>query len=441
MALVVIAAFLLRLGPSLDPCLHKWDERYHALVAKHLIAEPLVPMLYDDPALPHIVGAWDRGHIWLNKPPLSLWSIALSLKCFGMHAWAVRLPSVLLSAFAALLLFELTLLISTRRTAFWTAFLFAIQGHLIELASGRTSNDHPDTFLMLFVLASIYTAVRMSLSGSLLWASISGASCGLAFLSKSWPALIVMPVAFLLVRRNRALEWQHVFRCMGLLALTAMVVGVPWMVYTARTFPVETAAAATAHWQHFTMNLEEHGRPWSYYLTQLPMIHGGLAPLALIWFLVGPFRDRPREHAWLLVWWVLPYMIFSAADTKMPGYTVIAVSAVCIIIAMAIDRWTSLPHGDRWRIPGLFGAIGLVLMPLHFSLDRTRPWERATPRYAIPDMLLDPPPGTVIINCPVPVEVMFYTPVAAAYEGPMTKEAGHLSRIGYVLLDWKELQD
>ncbi|MBK8567031.1 MAG: hypothetical protein IPN76_27800 [Saprospiraceae bacterium] len=32
-----------------DSCLHDWDERYHALVAKHLAKNPLKPCLYEDP--------------------------------------------------------------------------------------------------------------------------------------------------------------------------------------------------------------------------------------------------------------------------------------------------------------------------------------------------------------------------------------------------------
>ena len=197
LAVLMLCAGLIRLGPSLDPCLHEWDERYHALVAKHLLEHPLKPTLYNDPLLPHDVGSWASGHVWLNKPPLSLWSIALSLKCFGLSPWAVRLPSLLLSVFAVALLYSLARMLASRMVAFWAALLFGIQGHLVELASGRTSNDHPDTFLLVFVLAALFAAARMARSGSLPWAVACGVLSGLAFLSKSWPALVIVPVALL----------------------------------------------------------------------------------------------------------------------------------------------------------------------------------------------------------------------------------------------------
>jgi len=63
LAILVVCAGLLRLGPSLDPCLYDWDERYHALVAKHLIAHPLTPTLYDDAALPHDDSSWAHAHV------------------------------------------------------------------------------------------------------------------------------------------------------------------------------------------------------------------------------------------------------------------------------------------------------------------------------------------------------------------------------------------
>ena len=45
-------ALLLRGYGAFDFALHPWDERFHALVAKHLIEQPLVPTLYNDPVLP-----------------------------------------------------------------------------------------------------------------------------------------------------------------------------------------------------------------------------------------------------------------------------------------------------------------------------------------------------------------------------------------------------
>ncbi len=96
--LLMGAAFLLRLTMiGLDPFLHDWDERYHALVARNLMDAPLRPMLRAIPALPYNYKAWCCNHVWLHKQPLFLWQMALAMKVFGTNVVALRLPSALLA--------------------------------------------------------------------------------------------------------------------------------------------------------------------------------------------------------------------------------------------------------------------------------------------------------------------------------------------------------
>src|ERR1700733_2920091 len=37
----------------------------------------------------------ERGHDYLDKPPLIFWTACLSYKIFGIHDWSYRLPSIL----------------------------------------------------------------------------------------------------------------------------------------------------------------------------------------------------------------------------------------------------------------------------------------------------------------------------------------------------------
>ena len=73
--------------------LHLWDEQFHALVAKNLMADPLTPTLYRRPAIDYDFADWTKNHIWLHKPPLALWAMAASMRAFGVDAVAMRLPS------------------------------------------------------------------------------------------------------------------------------------------------------------------------------------------------------------------------------------------------------------------------------------------------------------------------------------------------------------
>src|SRR5687768_11870528 len=81
---LTVGGFVLRLlMTNTDPFIYDWDEQYHALVAKNLADHPGIPKLYSEPLLHPEEMRWDKNHIWLHKPPLFLWLIAMSIKIFG----------------------------------------------------------------------------------------------------------------------------------------------------------------------------------------------------------------------------------------------------------------------------------------------------------------------------------------------------------------------
>ena len=51
-SIVILLGLALRLLVGSDLYLHSWDERYHALVAKNMMDNPFVPMLYKNAILP-----------------------------------------------------------------------------------------------------------------------------------------------------------------------------------------------------------------------------------------------------------------------------------------------------------------------------------------------------------------------------------------------------
>ncbi len=420
LAILIASAFLLRLGPALDAQLHPWDERYHAVVAKNMIASPLRPMLYRHAELPHDDGDWTRARIWLHKPPFSMWCIALSLKVFGAEPWAVRVPSILFGCLAVGLLYHLARALFNPRVAFWSALLLAINGHLIELASGRTSTDHVDAVLMALVLAACAAAARMAMARSLRWAVIAGALTGLAFLTKSWPALIVLPVAACWpLPGGGARRWT----LLAALGATCVIVAFPWWLHARFTFPEAWALARADAWAHFTDDIEGHARPWHYYLAQLPMMHGELAPLAVAVAIIAAVRDRNRSLLPLLLWLGLPLLLFSLARSKMPAYMAIAAPSVCMLVAFSLDRWLTKSSNGRWGIALICGSALLVALPLRFSIDRTAPFARHEKSMGLPSHVQAATPKDVVVGCPDPMDVMFRTAAAAAYGDELNDDA------------------
>ena len=155
LACIILVGLGIRIFCSLDPIVHKWDERYHALVAKNLIETPFVPKLYKEHLQDYDYKKWRANKIWLHKQPFSLWTMALSLKAFGINEISLRLPSILLSTIGIFLTFLIGKQLYDEKIGLFAAFFFSINGLIIELTAGRVSTDHVDIFFMFLILLSI----------------------------------------------------------------------------------------------------------------------------------------------------------------------------------------------------------------------------------------------------------------------------------------------
>jgi len=182
--LLLLGGLLLRVFVATDLFLHPWDERFHALVAKNLMSHPFLPTLYENPVLPFDFKNWFSNHIWLHKQPVPLWSMALSMKIFGINEIALRIPTVLISTLGTLAIYRIGEYLYSRKTAFIAAFLFSIHGFIIELTGGRDATDHVDIFFLCFILFSVYFSIRYIKTRKQVFNLMTGLCIGLAVLSK-----------------------------------------------------------------------------------------------------------------------------------------------------------------------------------------------------------------------------------------------------------------
>jgi 4-amino-4-deoxy-L-arabinose transferase len=239
LACIMLCGLVLRIYMAADCHLHEWDERYHALVAKHLSQHPLLPTLYEHPLLTYDYRVWTSNHIWLHKQPLSLWLMALSIKLFGLHAFAVRIPAILLSTISIKLIYDIAGSWFDKRTALIAAFLLSINGLIMELAAGRTATDAVDVVFLFFVLLSIWMADKAARSGRLRDHCLLGIAIGLAVLTKWLPALIALPIWALLAYPSFKLVKIKWGKCLACIVLAAAAVALPWQLYILQVFPKE----------------------------------------------------------------------------------------------------------------------------------------------------------------------------------------------------------
>lgn len=266
--LLLASAFLLRLVMvSLDPFLHEWDERFHALVAKHMMDRPFVPMLFAEHILPYDMRDWGYNHIWVHKQPLFLWQMALSMKIFGINTIALRLPSVVMGTILVWLVYDISRKwTQNEMVSFLAAFLAAFSGYSLELVSGFVSLEHNDLAFLFYMTCSYWAFTRYVDSGhQVRWAVLIGLFAGLAILNKWLTGFLIFGGwgLYLILSEYRTQLRYYLHIAYGL--LVTCVVFVPWQLYIMKAFPAESAISYETNRKHITESLGHPGDVWFHF--------------------------------------------------------------------------------------------------------------------------------------------------------------------------------
>ena len=178
-------------------------------------------------------GSLDAGNsITVDKPPASLWLMALSVRIFGLSSWSILAPQALLGVATVGVLYA-----TVRRTSGHVAGLLA--GALLALTPVATLMfrfNNPDALLVFLLTFAAYAALRATEKASARWLVGAGVLVGFAFLTKMLQAFLVLP-AFALVYliaaptpvRRRILHL--------LAAFAAMIASLGWWVAVVELVP------------------------------------------------------------------------------------------------------------------------------------------------------------------------------------------------------------
>jgi len=439
--LIILTGFILRIYTGSDLYLHDWDEKYHALVAKNMIDHPLEPRLYKNHVIPYDYKNWTGNSVWLEKPPVPLWGLAGSIALFGTNEIAVRLPSLLLSTLAIFLTYLIGTILFNRKIGLLAAFLHAINGLVIELAAGRISSDHVETFFIFFVELSMLLcilSIRKKQSTGLIF--LAGLTTGISLLCKWTPGLVVLPVWLGAAIWSKRYTFPKLIQKFLIILFTSAVVFLPWIFYILRTFPEESGWVLKKFLFAYSESVEGHSAPFWYYLNYAGIIFGELIILPVLFQI---FLWIKKKMNWQLVflnlWWLIPVFIFSFAATKRHTYLLMAAPAFFVIIAYAIYYMLRLRHRFRhkWIVTGL--AILLVALPVRYCLERVKPFEKRdmNPQWAI-DLRnlknkIPQSDKTVVFNLDHPVEAMFYNNFTAYSHIPDKPVIDNLIRKQYIV--------
>ncbi len=140
-------------------------------------------------------GSFDASSfITVDKPPVALWVMEVSVRLFGLSSWSVLVPEAL-EGVAAVGLLYLTV---RRRFSPAAALLAGAVLALTPVAVLMFRFNNPDALLVLLLVAAAYAMVRAVERAGTGWLLLAATLVGTGFLTKMLQAFLVLP-AFALV--------------------------------------------------------------------------------------------------------------------------------------------------------------------------------------------------------------------------------------------------
>jgi len=168
--------------------------------------------------------------ITVDKTPLALWPMGLSVRIFGLSSWSILVPQAL-EGVGAVWLLHATVRRTTGSSA--AALIAGATMALTPVAVLMFRFNNPDAMLVLLLVASAYATLRAveASTGSTTgraaarWLALAGALVGLAFLAKMLQAFLVIPALVVVYAVFAAVPWRrrilHLLAAAGGLALAA----------------------------------------------------------------------------------------------------------------------------------------------------------------------------------------------------------------------------
>ncbi|MFE2173078.1 glycosyltransferase family 39 protein, partial [Kitasatospora sp. NPDC059462] len=136
----------------------------------------------------------DPGNaITVDKPPASLWVMALSGRIFGFSSWSMLVPQALEGVLSVALLHS-----AVRRwfgpvAGLLAGFVLAVT----PVAALMFRFNNPDAMLVLLMMLACWATVRSVEAGQARWVVLAGGAVGFAFLAKMLQGYVIVPALVL----------------------------------------------------------------------------------------------------------------------------------------------------------------------------------------------------------------------------------------------------
>lgn len=380
-ALALFAAPLVASAPLFDP-----DEGLHAAIAQEMVQR-------GDYVTPTF-----RGEPFLDKPILFFWAEAASLRLFGHHEAAVRIPPLLFGLFGMV-----AVALLGRALAGESAGLIAgiVYGTML-LPMGVSEVAVHDVGLVPFLciaalcIARVSSADASSLSPPVAsafsrkvigYGVIAGIALGLSILTKGLVGIVFTGIFAVCLVARRPATVLRVAIALSVAVVVAVAVAAPWYIAMEHAHPGYLHYYfVERHLQGYLTATQRHGgRPLWYYL---PIVVGGALPWTA--YLAGAARSAlgagalakaPRGSTLRLVlwgWFAIGLVFLSIGESKLVTYALPLFPALAILVGEYLSSRGGVRFGPAFAAQvitlALLPALGLILIQWKFHAVHPYHW-------------------------------------------------------------------
>ncbi|MGT2425422.1 glycosyltransferase family 39 protein [Amnibacterium kyonggiense] len=169
-----------------------------------------------------LYGSSDAGNsITVDKPPASLWVMALSVRLFGLSSFSILLPEAIMGVLTVALVYAIV----RRHLSPQAGLIAGGVTALTPVATLMFRFNNPDALLVLLVTLATYLTMRGLEDGRVRWVLWAGVAVGFAFLTKQLQAFLILPVlvgVYLVASPRRiGVRFAHLFGALGTLIVSA----------------------------------------------------------------------------------------------------------------------------------------------------------------------------------------------------------------------------
>ena len=169
-----------------------------------------------------LYGSSDAGNsITVDKPPASLWVMALFVRVLGLSSFSILLPEAIMGVITVALVYAIV----RRRFSPQAGLIAGVATAVTPVATLMFRFNNPDALLVLLITLATYLTMRGIEDGRVRWVLWAGVAVGLAFLTKQLQAFLILPVlvgVYLYASPRRiGTRFLHLFGALGTLVVSA----------------------------------------------------------------------------------------------------------------------------------------------------------------------------------------------------------------------------